>query len=585
MKFLKLDKKKGAGTPEIKGKFAYLVAIGDIATFPTIDEKGVRLLGNITFKPDCGMIPIYLSSTSQEFSYDVMGDDDEKNYKVKFMGTHPGTELEALEFAKNQIEQPFLVLIPGCNLEEPWKLLGEITNPLIFTSTHKASRENSKFTFTFEQRIGSEFIYFSYGGVVIAPEVPGPNVPLNGFWAKVDASNIDDHIAAWRTKLGIGSIDIDYTQHGPITTTSNSVTIDLSPLGENFAVIDGVKYTEPTTIPETPKPFTAVSPGKLKSVIIYVLPDAEVFHLAEGVEGDEAIDPDYNGLLVKRIIVSDSAQIVEGDLDAFQLKANEAWVNLALNDVGTTVQTISIHHAALRFNIISGASNIKIGGFRFYATRFLYDGIVITLRNDTSGPLEITTIAGIGIISIDADGLPITLQQFESIDLAYHLVDGVFYALKSGGEVFDPTSLQNQIDALDDDLDIEYTQRVAAIANLQTQLNTANLEIAELKVGQITITTSTSITTNTLSSINSRSQLGRNVVINNGINAINITCELSSDVNFLASYIKEGSANVTFVAGAGTTLELYDDTAVMVGKSTASVSRVGNKFKIQISSR
>lgn len=201
MKFLKLDKKKGAGTPEIKGKFAYLVAIGDIATFPNIDEKGVRLLGNITFKPDCGMIPIYLSSTSQEFSYDVIGEDDEKSYKVKFMGTHPGTELEAMEFAKNQIEQPYLVLIPGCNLEEPWKLLGEITNPLIFTSTHKASRENSKFTFTFEQRIGSEFIYFSYGGVVIAPEVPGPNVPLNGFWAKVDASNIDPFIQQWRAKL------------------------------------------------------------------------------------------------------------------------------------------------------------------------------------------------------------------------------------------------------------------------------------------------------------------------------------------------------------------------------------------------
>lgn len=210
MKFLKLDKKKGAGTPEIKGKFAYLVAIGDIATFPNIDEKGVRLLGNITFKPDCGMIPIYLSSTSQEFSYDVIGEDDEKSYKVKFIGTHPGTELEAMEFAKNQIEQPFLVLIPGCNLEEPWKLLGEITNPLIFTSTHKASRENSKFTFTFEQRIGSEFIYFSYGGVVIAPEVPGPNIPLNGSWAKVDASNIDDHVPVWQTKLGIDSSNSPY---------------------------------------------------------------------------------------------------------------------------------------------------------------------------------------------------------------------------------------------------------------------------------------------------------------------------------------------------------------------------------------
>ena len=238
----------------------------------------------------------------------------------------------------------------------------------------------------------------------------------------------------------------DFTQHGHITTTTNSVTIGLSELGENFAMIAGIKYIEPTTNPETPKPFTAVSPGMLKVVIIQALPDAEVFHLVEGVEGAEAIDPDYDGLLVKRIIVSDSGQVVEGDLDAFQLKANEAWVNLLLNDVGSTTQTVSIHHAALRFNILSSAANIKIGGFRFYATQFLYDGIEITLRNETAGDLEITTIAGIGITSIDSEGLPISLKQFESIDLAYHLADGVFYALKSGGDVFDPTSLQSQID-------------------------------------------------------------------------------------------------------------------------------------------
>lgn len=223
------------------------------------------------------------------------------------------------------------------------------------------------------------------------------------------------------------------TQHGLITTTSNSVTIGLSELGENFALISGIKYIEPTTNPETPKPFTAVSQGKLKVVIIQALPDDIVFHLAEGVEGEEAIDPDYNGLLVKRIIVSDSGQTIEGDLDAFQLKANEGWVDLLLNDTGATIQTVSVHHAALRFNIISTATNIKIGGFRFYATKFLYDGVQVTLRNQTAGNLEITTIAGANIYSINTSGDIIKLKPFESITLAYHLLNNLFYALKSSG--------------------------------------------------------------------------------------------------------------------------------------------------------
>lgn len=451
MKFLKLDKKKGSGGPSIKSRYAYLIHIDDIDYLPGTNEKGVRIEGDILLKEDCTMMPLYLTSSSQEFSYDNLGDDDEKSYLVKFSGNHPGTELEALEFAKNMIEQPYLVLIPSCNDSEPWKLLGELTNPLIFTSSHKGGSDSSKFTFNFEQRIGSEFIYFSYGGVEVPSEGGGGvEPPSGGFdptkWARIDASNIDPYLAEWRAKLGIVSGDTDFTQHGPITTTSNSVTIGLSELGENFAMISGIKYIEATTNPETPKPFTAVSPGMLKVVIIQALPDAEVFHLVEGIEAPEAIDPDYGGLLVKRIIVSDFGQVVEGDLDAFQLKANEAWVNLLLNDVGSTIQTVSIHHAALRFNIVSGAANIKIGGFRFYARQFLYDGIEITLRNETAGDLEITTIAGIGITSIDSDGLPISLKQFESIDLAYHLVDGVFYALKTGGDVFDPTSLQSQID-------------------------------------------------------------------------------------------------------------------------------------------
>ena len=149
MKFVRIDKTKGSGAPSVVSKYAYLIAINDIAYFPVVAENGVSLIGDIVPKENCAMIPFYLTTPSQEFSYESIGDEDEKTYKVKFTGTHPGTELQALEFAKNMIEESFLVLIPSCDLNAPWKLLGEIDNPLIFTSSHKANKEGSKFNFNF----------------------------------------------------------------------------------------------------------------------------------------------------------------------------------------------------------------------------------------------------------------------------------------------------------------------------------------------------------------------------------------------------------------------------------------------------
>lgn len=84
----------------------------------------------------------------------------------------------------------------------------------------------------------------------------------------------------------------------------------------------------------------------------------------------------------------------------------------------------------------------------------------------------------------------------------------------------------------------------------------------------ITITTSTSITTSTTDA-NSLSQNGRHVVINNGVNVINLTC----NGGVTASYGKVGSGAVTFVQGSGRTLVQLSGTAVLNGAvgSTATL--------------
>jgi len=98
---------------------------------------------------------------------------------------------------------------------------------------------------------------------------------------------------------------------------------------------------------------------------------------------------------------------------------------------------------------------------------------------------------------------------------------------------------------------------------LQTQIDTP----------QITITTGVSIDTTTL--VSGLSQKGRNVVISNGASAINYTCNGTD--GFAASYVKIGSAAVTFVAGSGRTLVQMDGTAILNGiaGSRAAIASIG----------
>ena len=99
---------------------------------------------------------------------------------------------------------------------------------------------------------------------------------------------------------------------------------------------------------------------------------------------------------------------------------------------------------------------------------------------------------------------------------------------------------------------------------------------------QITITTSVSITTATLDS-NSKGQSGKNTIIDNGVNAINIT--VNGGTAFAASYLKHGTGVITFVQGSGRTLALVDGTAVLNGAvgSTATISSIGTKDYLRIS--
>jgi hypothetical protein len=113
-------------------------------------------------------------------------------------------------------------------------------------------------------------------------------------------------------------------------------------------------------------------------------------------------------------------------------------------------------------------------------------------------------------------------------------------------------------------------------------VNTGLALKAEIEPSQIIITTTVSITTDTLDNLG-YTQKGKNVVIDNGVNAINITVNGGTD--FLASYLKHGTGAITFVQGAGRTLTQVDATSVLSGVvgSTATISSVGTIDYLRIS--
>ncbi len=169
--FKKVDKPvAGSGAPNTGSRFAYLAWDKDLVSFPDTDENNVMLTGQPVFKDGKGLIPVYITTSSREYSYETQGDQDARSFKVKFMGTHPGTEREALEFARNMMDEPFMIFIPGCQSTDMVKVLGRPCEPLIFKSSHKGGKDGSKFEFTFEQEVGGKNTYMLYDGPLVLQE-------------------------------------------------------------------------------------------------------------------------------------------------------------------------------------------------------------------------------------------------------------------------------------------------------------------------------------------------------------------------------------------------------------------------------
>ena len=298
---------------------------------------------------------------------------------------------------------------------------------------------------------------------------------------------------------------------GTVEATANTVKVNIPSVGlPNSVLINGSVYEN-----YYPSLFNFVAVVEFtKILIVYAKPDSTVFYLAQGVEALSAVEPDYEGLFVARLIVNVSGIVIE-----------------------------------------EGGNNgdvlVKNGNSQEWSPRL------------TEAEQELVTIE---TRLDDLDDNDNSLQeQITAETTARQNADNA----ESNARTFADGVLDGNIKAE------------------KNRNDSQDSAIVDLNVHNITITTSSSITTNTLSTINSFNQNGRNVILSNGVNAINLTCEITSDSKFVASYTKLGSAAITFTAGSGATLVQVDGTAILNGAvgSTACLTRSGNTFYLQISNR
>jgi len=375
---------------------------------------------------------------------------------------------------------------------------------------------------------------------------------------------------------------------GTIETTANSLTVNIPGVGlTNSFLIDGSIYElyYPSLFNYAPIVGTS---GEQKILILYAKPEDPILRLAQGAEALEAVEPNYDGLFVARIIVSAMGEVVEEEDLNYKVIASDAWrlVNITSNPYSIAMGT----SYASSFEITSTIASPILGTLSSKFGRAFWSGAEFWILNNSGYDLTLQPTAfsdtenfkhiTFATTTILKNGLWVKLKEKNGVLVVSKLVDLSPYALNA-------------------DLDAEIVNRAIADANLQTQINTEHstnvaqdASIADLNIHQITITATTSISTNTLGAITSGGtanlfQHGRNVKISNGVNAINLSCETSSASAFVASYTKLGSASITFTAGSGATLVQVDGTAILNGVvgSTACLTRSGNTFYLQISNR
>lgn len=215
----------------------------------------------------------------------------------------------------------------------------------------------------------------------------------------------------------------------------------------------------------------------------------------------------------------------------------------ALRDNTTGGNNVAFGHSSLEKNI-TGANNVALGYFAGYF-----------ISGTTSGATQSNNSVFIGY-----DTRPQAASQSNQIVIGYGATGNGSNSVTLGNNSITRTYLKGSVVIADG------TQGNGYILTSDTN------GVASWASTVAVITTTSSITTNTLDN-NGLSQMNKCVIIDNGTYSINLTVDTTS--GFTSTYLKHGTASISFVQGSGRTLVQVDGTLVLngaVGSSATIIS-------------
>lgn len=176
---------------------------------------------------------------------------------------------------------------------------------------------------------------------------------------------------------------------GEVYASADRVNLLLHESGFNSVRFDGFTYskTEPEEFPITP-----VTTG-VKDVFLYATPDPQLFHIAEGAEGAEAVEPDLpvGAIIVKRILITPSGQFVDGEEQfSFRTKSEQAWRRVIVASAPAVINFGGSDASTVELLSVTEPANPTVGGIRSKFGKNLYDGKIIWFKNSLGVPVTLT---------------------------------------------------------------------------------------------------------------------------------------------------------------------------------------------------
>jgi hypothetical protein len=263
---------------------------------------------------------------------------------------------------------------------------------------------------------------------------------------------------------------------------------------------------------------------------------------------------------------------------------------LGLNSVGS--ENTAIGHYSLQANL--GDNNTAVG---FGSLSRNINGVDNTAIGSNAGAYFSTGFPNLNIntnqsIFIGSESRPLGNTQSNQIVIGYDALGNGSNSVTLGNDNITKTILKGNIGigltGPSTKLHVYATQSGAFRLQDGTQANGYILTSDSNGVASWTasvsvavITTTSSITTNTLDD-SGFSQRGRCVIINNGTYSVNITVNATS--GFSSTYLKHGTASISFVQGSGRTLVQVDGTLNLDGSvgSTATIISYGTTDYLRI---